>query len=199
MHAPNWFVGLVVPSDGWFDALPDSPPGTRYFHREDLHVNISFLGAAEQEDALRAWELAKRLSGGPFEFPLGAVESIGPSQKPTAWVVKPDVPLLKLNEFMAIYRNDIAQAARARPDMMPPRPMITIARPKRFASTRERTGIAQWAESIELPQLTLTLRDVALYTWSDEDDHHLFKIVDRFTLPPYDPSLWPKRYKLRYL
>lgn len=199
MLPANWFVGLVVPPDGWFDDLPPVPSGTRYFHREDLHVNLSFLGAVEEEDAMRAWELCKKLSGGPFEFPLGVVDPVGNARQPSAWAVMPDKPLLDLNEFLAMYRNDIAQAARARPDMLPPRPNITIARPKRYARVDERSRLAQWAERIELPEKTLTLSEVALYTWSDADDDHLFRIVDRFTLGPYDPDLWPKRYKLRYL
>lgn len=197
MIPANWFVGLVVPPEGWFDELPAVPRGTRYFHRDDLHVNISFLGAVDEADALRAWELCKRLSGGPFEFPLGSVDPVGPTRQPSAWAVMPDEPLLKLNEFLASFRNDIAQVARARPDMMPPRPHITIARPRRFSTPGDRTQIAQWAEMIELPEITLELSEVALYTWSDEDDHRLFRIVDRFTLGPFDPTLWPKRNELR--
>ena len=199
MIPANWFVGLVVPPDGWFDALPPVPRGTRYCHRDDLHVNLSFLGAVDEEAAMRAWELSKKLSGGPFEFPLGSVDPVGSPRQPSAWAAMPNEPLHKLNEFLAMFRNDIAQAARARPDMLPPRPSITIARPRRFSSVSERTQIAQWAEMIELPELTLQLSEVALYTWSDSDDDRLFRIVDRFTLGPYDPSLWPKRYTLRYL
>lgn len=199
MTPANWFVGLVVPPEGWFDALPKVPFGARYFHPDDLHVNLCFLGAVEEDEAMRAWELARRLTGGPFEFPLGDIEPMGPSRQPSAWAVTPDEPLLALNEFMAIYRNDIAQAAHARPDMKPPRPHVTIARPRRYSSVQERTQLAQWAEMIEVPEMTLLLSEVALYTWSTDDDQRLFRIVDRFTLPPYDPDAWPKRYRLRHI
>lgn len=198
MIPANWFVGLVVPPEGWFDELPPVPRGTRYFHRDDLHINLSFLGAVDEDAAMRAWRLSKLLSGGPFEFPLGQVDPVGPSRQPTAWAVMPDKPLEALNAFLASYRNDIAQVARARADMLPPRPYITVARPKRYSSVGERTQLAQWAEMIELPELTLQIREVALYTWSDEDDDRLFRIVDRFELPPHDASLWPARNTLRH-
>lgn len=198
MTPANWFVGLIVPSEGWFDQLDKVPAGARYFHPEDLHIPISFLGAVEEEDARRAWELARRLTGGPFEFPLGPVEPMGSPRTAQNWGIVPEGPVLALNEFLAIYRNDIAQAARARHELRPPNPMIQLASARRKSSPRDRTEIARWAEMADVPAITLTLSEVGLYTWSDDDQNRRFKIVDRFTLPPYDPTSWPKRYSLRY-
>lgn len=199
MIPANWFIGLVVPAEGWFDEMGFPPRGARYFHPEDLHVSVSFLGAVDEEDAMKAWKLAKRLTGGPFSFPLGQIESFGPRQNPSAYAVVPAEPQPALDEFLAVYRNDIAQAAHARPDMRPPRPHITVARPRRRSSVSEKNALARWGETVELPEVTLTLSEVALYTWSEERDQKLFHIVDRFELPPYDPDAWPRRYKVKYL
>lgn len=198
MTPANWFVGLIVPSEGWFDQIERVPPGARYFHPDDLHIMISFLGAVEEEDARRAWSLARRLTGGPFEFPLGPVEPMGSPRTAQSWGIVSEGPVLALNEFLAIYRNDIAQAARARHDLRPPNPVIQVASARRKTSPAERSAIARWAEMTDVPERTLLLNEVGLYTWSEEDNQRRFQIVERFKLPPYDPSAWPKRYSLRY-
>lgn len=199
MTPANWFVGLIVPPGRWFEQLQKVPSGARYYHPDDLHVMVSFLGAVEEEDARRAWDLARRLTGGPFEFPLGPIEALGSPRTATSWGVVADGPTPDLTEFLAIYRNDIAQAARARHDLRPPNPVIALAGARRRATPSDRTAIARWAETCEVPETSVMLSEVGLYTWSQEDDHRRFQIVERFTLPPYDPTAWPKRYSLRHL
>ena len=199
MTPANWFVALIVPSKGWFERLERVPSGARYFHPEDLHLMVSFLGTVEEEDARRAWDLARKLTGGPFVFPLGTIEPVGSARTAQSWGVGPSCPTPELSEFLAIYRNDIAQAARARHDLRPPNPVIPVASLRRKASSQDRTALARWVEMTEVPPVELTLSEVGLFTWSDGDDDRRFRIVDRFRLPPYDPDAWPKRYKLRYI
>ena len=184
MQQPNWFIGFVVPHEGWFDALERTPVGARYFNREDLHVTLSFLGAVEEADAMRAWQVATRFEHEAFSFPLGHIEPMGPAHAPTAWAVVPRQPILELNTFLATRRNLLASAAYARPDSRPPRPHITVARPKRLASAKQRAELERWAESQNVPQISVTLDQIALYTWSQERDHRLFRIVARHRIAP---------------
>lgn len=176
---PNWFVAFPVEKTDWFLNLESTPEGTRYFHPDDLHVTFSFLGPIDEEDAMRAWAVAKKLEGGPFRFDIGRIEPFGGNRaRPAAYAAVPTNPVPELNEFLAIHRNEVARAAFARPDSRTPRPHITIARPRRRATERERDILHDWARDQRIEGVTIHLDRLALYTWSDEDDDRLFRLVD---------------------
>lgn len=176
---PNWFIAFPVETTEWFLKLDSTPPGTRYFHPDDLHVTFSFLGPVDEEDALRAWEVAKKLEGGPFEFQLGRVEPFGGNRsRPSAYAVAPGNSAAELKEFLAIHRNEVARAAYARPDSRSPRPHITVARPRRRSTEKERDWLHDWAREQRVAGETLRLDRLGLYSWSEERDEKLFKLID---------------------
>jgi 2'-5' RNA ligase len=131
--------------------------------------------------------VARNLKGGPFEFELGSIEPFGGNKhKPSAYAVVPKNNVHELKDFMAIHRNEVARAAHARPDSRTPRPHITVARPRRRATYEQRNILHHWALRQKTEDVVLPLEKLALYTWSDERDERLFKIVETTFLHPAD-------------
>lgn len=73
----NWFIGLPIPSDPWFQTLPEPPANVRPFAAEDLHVSVAFLGRVEAEQASAAFELAQNWPTGPIPATLEDVRPMG--------------------------------------------------------------------------------------------------------------------------
>jgi hypothetical protein len=56
---------------------------------------------------------------------------------------------------------------------------MTLARIQRRANAHERRQALRWAQTIDLRSVTFTAPSVALYTWSDDRQERLFRIVER--------------------
>ncbi len=54
---------------------------------------------------------------------------------------------------------------------------MTVARIHRDAGYREIEDISAWAGSRTVPQVSITIDRVALYTWADDRRERQFKIV----------------------
>ena len=60
---------------------------------------------------------------------------------------------------------------------------VTLARPKRNATSEERREALAWATSIDLRGNSVHLAEIALYTWSEARELTLFRIAARAPLP----------------
>ena len=174
---PNWFIGIRVPPGTWFEPLQASVPlGLRRFHPEDLHTTVAFLGPCGPHRARQAF---RRLSG-PFvgRVVLGAIRPMGRPSRPSAFSV-----LLSddggLSAWISAVRAPLLVAAGAPPDSRPPLPHVTVCRPPLGASQALLRAACDWAASVSSLELPLQLREVALYTWSDDRGTRIFRAVER--------------------
>ena len=180
-HA-NWFIGLPVPSEGWFAQLPDLPPGSRPFSPGDLHITVAFLGAVGEAAARGAFARAHDWPSGPLPVQLGAVRPFGSKRNPSALSAVLCEGHDEVIAAVAEVRDELLVAAGARPEKRPPWPHVTLARIGRRARPEERRAALAWAQDLDLGSPSLLLDDVALYTWARDRSRALFRIVDRFEI-----------------
>jgi 2'-5' RNA ligase len=181
MPRPNWF--LAFPLDGTFLLeLPAPPAAFRRYHPEDVHLTLAFLGGcgeAAAERALAALDEKLALAPAPvIEATLGAVVPMGGSRRHYSALSA----LLAHGREAAIettlaLRDAITEAAIGRREARPPKPHVTLARPKRRASPADREAGLAWAEALELGAIAVRLERIALYSWHERRAERLFRIV----------------------
>ena len=159
---------------------PIPPPRVRAFASSDLHVTLGFLGSVEESDARRAWDLVgafpsfRRVSGS-----FSGLEPLGHPRKPSALSAMIDTGREPLSEMIAAARGPLLSVAGAPEDSRPPLPHMTLARIQRRATAAERRQALRWAQAVDLRGVTFTAPSVALYTWADNRQERLFRIVER--------------------
>lgn len=186
---PNWFFGF--PIDGRFiDQLPPAPPTFRVFHSEDVHLTLAFLGGCGENAAYRALDaldaqLAQR-SLDAVDVSLGQVVPMGGSRKHyTALSALLDEGRETLTEYLGALRNPLLLAATRRSEQRPPKPHVTLARPRRRATDAQRRAGLEWATGLDLSAVRTRVARIALYTWSEDRQARLFKVVtERWLAPP---------------
>ena len=161
--------------------LRAAPPRVRVFAAADLHVTLGFLGSVQASEAQKAWDRIgafasfRRVSG-----TFSGVEPLGHPRKPSALSAIVESGTEALSEMISEARAPLLEAAGAPEDTRPPLPHMTLARIQRRANAAERRAALRWARDIDLREVEFTATSVALYTWSDDRQERLFKIVERF-------------------
>ncbi len=182
--APNWFAGYVIDETApWLDALLDTAPqDLRFFTPQDLHITFAFFGSVGEDAARRGWEVLHDARPHPVEISFAALEPFGRPSRPSAFSLTLDQGREEVVAQMKRWRSEALKAADARPDDRDPKPHITIARPSRRASREVVDAGIAWCEEATIPDVRLTLDRLALYTWSDDRNQTLFRIVEDLSL-----------------
>jgi 2'-5' RNA ligase len=181
MPRPNWFFGF--PLDGAFvGELTDVPTSLRRYHPDDIHLTLSFLGGCGQEGAERALAaLDARLESAPvpaIDATLGEVVPMGGSRRDySALSALLDRGRTEATACIADVRDALTLAATGRREKRPPKPHVTIARPRRGATDEARAAALAWAAALDLSSVRARLDRIALFTWSDDRRERLFRIV----------------------
>jgi 2'-5' RNA ligase len=152
----------------------------RVFATSDLHVTLGFLGSVGESAARRAWErIGEFRSFQSVKGSFGGVEALGHPGKPSALCAMVDDGREPLAEMILEAREALLSAAGASEDSRPPLPHMTLARIQRRAKAAERRQALRWSNTIDLRAVTYTAPSVALYTWADDRQERLFRIVER--------------------
>lgn len=181
MPRPNWFFGL--PIDGSFVlTLPEPPPSIRRYHPDDVHLTLAFLGACGESGAARALEaLDERMKLGTpavIEGTLGEVVPMGGSRGDySALSALLDRGRAEATRLLAEWGDMLMLAAHGRRSTRPPKPHVTIARPHRRATYRDREAGLEWASALDLRAVPARLDRIALFTWSEDRRERLFRVV----------------------
>lgn len=174
MAAPNWFVGWPFEVEL---PLPSPPPRVRAFAPEDRHATLAFLGACGEAAARAAWAVALELELAPVRARLGGVELLGHPRNPSAIAALFSDGRVEVEAQIAAHRSALLEAAGARPDDRPPKAHVTLARIQRKASPIQRRHAAEWAATLSLDGAA-ELDRLALYTWSEDREARLFRLVE---------------------
>jgi 2'-5' RNA ligase len=163
---PNWFIGLPVAADRWFDRVAAPPRSVRSMHRDDLHATVAFLGPVDEAAAHRAFD-ALAIDLAPLDVTLGAVVAMGDPHRYSALSALLDRGRVEVERASGACRERAWSAAGSALDRRPPKAHVTIARPDRRASARERSAGLQWASALVIDPVEIHVDRVALYTWSE--------------------------------
>jgi len=162
---------------------PDPPPRVRVFTGPDRHVTLAFLGAVQEPEAYKAWDQIGELpSFRPVSGSFSRVQALGHPRNASALCAMVDVGREPLSEMIAEGRAPLLSAAGAPEDSRPPLPHMTLARIQRRAKAAERREALRWAHEIDLRGVTFTVQSVALYTWADDRQERLFRVVEEQVL-----------------
>lgn len=164
--------------------LPSAPARVRVFAASDLHVTLGFLGQVQESDARRAWDLVEGFEGlQAVHGTFSRVIPLGNPRKPSALSAMVEAGREPLGEMIAAARGPVLAAAGAPEDLRPPLPHMTVARIQRRANAAERRQALRWAETIDLHGASFAATSVALFTWSEDRETRLFRIVEQRELP----------------
>lgn len=162
--------------------LPSLPANFRRFHPQDVHLTLAFLGGCEQVAAERALSaLDQRLANEPLSsmpFSLGEVVPMGGSRRTySALSALLDQGRAEASACIAALRDLLTQTATGRTEKRPPKPHVSIARPRSRATEADRAAGLAWAAALDLQSVHAHLDRIALYTWSETRREQLFQIV----------------------
>lgn len=175
---PNWFLGYPIKQSDWLDAiLADAPDELIRFSPEDLHLTLAFLGPVGEDKARRAWSIAESAPPKAVDVTFGEVKPFGRPSKPSAFSLTITRGRPMLCDALRGLGDEVREAAGLEPERREPRPHITVARPHRKASKEVRDAGIAWARGAAIPQTSLRLDKLALYTWSDDRKRVLFRKV----------------------
>jgi 2'-5' RNA ligase len=172
---PNWFVAIAVPAEDWWSLVPEPPPGVRGFDPADLHITVAFLGPTDRQRAERAFALAVDFPRGPIDIRFGDVEAMGDARRPAAYALAIERGFETLVAGMNAVREPMWREAGARGDARPPKPHVTIGRPRRKALPEERAAARAWARSVDVRGRAVRLHEIVLYTWSEDRSIRQFR------------------------
>ncbi|HYP77119.1 MAG TPA: 2'-5' RNA ligase family protein [Polyangiaceae bacterium] len=181
MSRDNWF--FAFPIDGTFVLeLPALPANFRRFHPEDVHLTLAFLGRCGQAAAERALTaLDHGLARHPqaaLAVSLADVVPMGGSRRSySALSALLARGRAETSACIARLRDSLTQAASDRTDARPPKPHVSLARPRSRASDADREAGLTWAAALSLQHIHVCLDRIALYTWSETRQERLFQIV----------------------
>jgi RNA 2',3'-cyclic 3'-phosphodiesterase len=180
---PNWFLGVPVDTGRWLEPLARSAPSSvRVFQADDVHMTVAFLGPVSDDAARRAWAAVRAVGTHAVEASLGKLAAMGNPRRPSALSVVVEQGHDELCALIAALRGPAWQAAGARPDGRPPLPHITIARPSRAATDRERRAAVEWALAQPPVNQQVRLTELVLFTWAVDRRERQFRAVEKRTL-----------------
>jgi RNA 2',3'-cyclic 3'-phosphodiesterase len=181
MPRPNWFFGF--PLDGAFVLqLPALPANFRRFHPQDVHLTLAFLGACGNAGAERALALLdQHLEREPqpsMAISLAEVVPMGGSRRTySALSALLDQGRAEASACIVALRDLLTLTAAGGTEKRPPKPHVSIARPRSRASALDREAGLSWASSLQLRSVHARLDRIALYTWSETRHERMFQIV----------------------
>jgi 2'-5' RNA ligase len=174
---------LAFPIDGAFVSdLPALPPQFRLFHPADVHLTLAFFGGSGEAAARRALALFdERVKEKPLacvDVSLAEVVPMGGSRRSyTALSALLAAGRAELCAIIGEQRDALLEAATGRREARPPKPHVSIARPRGRATDAQRAAGLAWAEALDLRGVHARLDRVALYTWHAARHERLFEIV----------------------
>ncbi|ACF14980.1 Phosphoesterase HXTX [Chloroherpeton thalassium ATCC 35110] len=178
MTANTFVAAPIENTKGWLSQyLIKLPDALRVFDARDLHLTVAFLGKISAEAQHAVIRILEQLSHPAFEISFDRLVALPNAKRMSAISLRVKDGASEAARFIETWREPIFQSVALPPETRPPLPHITIARPKRNATAREKNTILNWCNAETPPSVTIPINRVALYTWSDNRKERQFKIL----------------------
>jgi len=176
----NYFACLPVrfPGDPWLALKSDAPEALRWFHPDDLHLTVAFFGR-ENPDRIPA--VREVLAGVPCigtTVTLGALRLLPRPRRFSALSFQIQAGHEEIAGLIAAWRGPLLEAAGRPPDVRPPLPHLTIARPARRHPDFRSGRIARWAAALTPPAAPISVQAPVLFGWSAERPRRQFRVLE---------------------
>lgn len=175
----NCFAALPVrfPEPLFESIRAGAPPALRWFHPDDLHLTLAFLGPESPERLPAIQDALTRLPGAEFEITLGPLRLLPRDNRVTAISFAIERGRERAADFIAQWRPALLAAAGRPPDTRSAFPHLTIARPARKHPEFRPAHLRRWARSLTPPAHPLAVLPPALFGWSPDRPRRQFRII----------------------
>lgn len=176
----NCFAALPVriPSPLWDSFRAEAPEALRWFHRDDLHLTLSFLGPEDPERLPAIHQVLAQIPRGTFEITLGPLRLLPRTNRFSALSFEIAGGREAVADLIATWRNPLLAAAGRPPDERPPFPHLTIARPARNHPAFRPARIRRWARSLPATAQPLAVLEPLLFGWSPDRPRRQFRVIE---------------------
>lgn len=174
----NWFLGWKPspPPDWLADLRQGAPTGIRWFHLDDCHITLAFLGRLSAEKVRQIRERLEIAVAQQMTAIIGKPLLLPSSRRFSALAFA--VESQALSDAIAEQRNLWAALAGIPPESRDPLPHLTFARPERRASFPQLRAIRNWMNELRPPSdCTVSFEGPMLFTWDDDRAVRQFKVV----------------------
>ena len=176
----NWFIALPVTSDNWSaTGGVETPSAIRRFHPIDLHITVAFLGPVSRRRAMNAWKKLKDVKIPDVPISFNQLKPFGSNSSPSAYSLTLSEGRDTLKDFISEHQSMLLGAVGKKPNKRRVVPHMTIARPRHRLTREDYFEISEWRSNYVVPDVTLTITEIALYTWAGLSVPNRFEIVQR--------------------
>ncbi|WP_085991520.1 RNA 2',3'-cyclic phosphodiesterase [Oceanobacillus senegalensis] len=130
---PHYFIAIPLPEELqnyfslWRNELHDKLPYKQWYHKQDLHITLKFLGAVNQEKIEALYHALKKVEGErAFELEVGSIGIFGNPKRPRVlWA-----GVENANALLSIQKKieDVCLEVSFSKENRPYRPHITLAK-----------------------------------------------------------------------
>ena len=184
----NWFVGIPISGDGWFEEVIEQlPENLRVFNSKDLHITVAFLGKLQiEEDKVNRKVgniklVLEEMKTERKSFRLGGVLFLPSKKRFSAVCLSIEQGSTELSELILQYEPILKKCSGLKEmgmwEKRKPLPHVTIARPLKKLQWNDRRNIVENCSGIKIPFCDVLVNKVALYTWADNRKMMQFKII----------------------
>ena len=173
----NYFAAFPasLPEDSLEELRLNAPPRLRWFHPEDLHLTIAFLGPENSSRIPALLDILDDIPPPPQTITLGPLMALPTRRRPTACSFALAKGNTTVTSLMQEWRPYLLKLAGRPPDEREPLPHLTVARPpRRGGNTKE---LLEWLGGVKPPTAPVALAPPVLYGWSSNRPRRQFRII----------------------
>jgi 2'-5' RNA ligase len=176
----NYFAALPVrvPA-GWLEAIREGAPAElRWFHRDDLHLTLAFLGREESGRVPQLLDILRQVPYRGGSAGAGRLLALPRRRRFSALAFELADGGDPVAGLIGEWRPRLLEAAGRPADRRPALPHLTVARPDRRHPAFRSREILAWLDRLRPPPGRLEILPPALYGWSDQRPLRQFRRVE---------------------
>ncbi|PIE01747.1 MAG: RNA 2',3'-cyclic phosphodiesterase [Acidobacteria bacterium] len=175
---PNWFAAFAIEPTAamraWLDTIAENAPlGVVFFKPMDLHITVAFFGALSSEQVPVLLQTIGKIAFSPFSIEFGETRALPSRKRFSALTLTLGKGRDKVTKMMGELESNLLALVGKR-SRRSPLPHMTFARPKK----RSDGEILSWLDQLNPPDCSVIIREITMYTRSDNRRQSLFKRVN---------------------
>lgn len=170
----NWFVAFKVSPGSWFKPLisklavdAENYNSLRFFHEDDLHITVAFLGSLKTDDVAKVTDVLKTVVFSPVMLKADRLIAL-PSERRFSAIcldfAADEIFIKQMEAWRESFFNIVPLAKDQRKFLA----HTTIARPARNLSSGSRQRLLEKIKSLQNLNIRVKAETLAFYTWADD-------------------------------